>query len=51
MDVMIRIGWLVLAVVVIMLHFGHKAEQSANGLLKAGFTIIDPQGNEVEHFD
>jgi hypothetical protein len=50
-DLIIRIAWLILAVVTITLHFGHRAEQSANDLLKAGFTIVDPEGCEVKHFD
>lgn len=31
--------------------YGKPTEQSANDLLKAGFTIVDPEGYEVEKFD
>jgi hypothetical protein len=33
-------------------HYHHKQSvQSANDLLDAGFTIVDPEGYEVERFE
>jgi len=32
-------------------YFGRASQQSANDLIEAGFTIVDPEGYAVRDFD